>query len=79
MTDDRSDEERRAWAGLLRRSHAALYGGLVSGAVGMAVAGSRLRRVLDRRSTSRRFAGTPCSRLARPEEHPAREVGDSEA
>jgi len=78
MTDDRSDEERRAWTGLLRRSHAALYGGLVSGAVGVAVAGNRLRRVLDRRTTSRQFAGTPCSQLARPEHDPAREGADGE-
>jgi hypothetical protein len=78
MTEDRNDDERRAWTGLARRSRAALYGGLVSGAVGMAVAGNRLRRVLDRRTTSRQFAGTPCSQLARPEEDPAREGADSE-
>lgn len=67
MSDPSDSDARHTQTGWTRRLHAGLFSGVVGGMVGAAVAGERLRRVLDRRTSSRRFAGTPCSQLPRPD------------
>jgi hypothetical protein len=66
MTEGRRD--KRTDGGRTGRMQAAIYSGLVGGAVGMAF-GPRLKHVFRRRPSSA-FAGTPCSRL------PAESGGD---
>lgn len=78
MSDDRARSERPdplSWAG---RASTALYSGLVGVTeLGVAV-GGRVRRALDRRNSSRLFAGTPCARLTRPDAEPAESAVPSE-